>query len=82
MTEDGKFEVGDRVRCVKHPDPQAYPLEVGTIFTITNMSTAGYLRRIKGSFGECFNQDLFELVQPFGTHKLLKRGRDVCKTDL
>lgn len=74
MTADGKFEVGDTVICIKHPDPQAYPIAIGTVFTVRGIGISGHLRRIDDTHGECFNPWLFELHRPFGTHRLLKRG--------
>ena len=85
MTDDGKFEIGDTVICIEAPGPDEYPLEVGTIFTITDIDYDWNptLRRL-GSLilGECFRAELFKLHQPFGTHKILKRGTDAGQTNL
>jgi len=82
MTDDGKFEVGDTVICIKAPGIGKYPLEVGTVLTIARVDF-GTLKRINPtSASECFRVELFKLYQPFGTHKILKRGIHAVYPDL
>lgn len=72
MTEDGKFEVGDMVRCIEEPSIGSYQIEIGTVFKIdyVNRNIISPDRHAE----TCYRTELFELVQSFGSHRLLKRG--------
>lgn len=81
MTEDGEFEVGDTVRCIKQSPKGAYQIEVGAVIQIDYVSSS--VIKPDRTADACYMMGLFELVQSFGTRRLLKRrGMNASQTDL
>lgn len=79
MSNQHKFKVGDKVRCIEECDYGKIFGKLGTVYTVGRLVYLGFVLEELG--GKHCNVSRFELVQeePFDVLKALREGKKICR---